>query len=67
MKFAILIAAAMIAFLGWRVAELERQRYALFVGMCDRDPLDPLPWIRCVARENPRTSQWWNLYYGVTG
>ena len=43
----------------WRVAEVERQRYALFTGHCDEFDIE------CLETADPRTSRLWNLYFGL--
>lgn len=67
MKGIAVLAIAVCVLLSFRVAELERQRYLIVTGVCERNVVDPLPWIRCLATKQPRTSWWWNLYYGVIG
>lgn len=66
MKIAVVVALGMVAFLGWRVTELERRYYTLLVGVCEKDRSGP-NFSKCVNDTQPRKSQWWNLYYGVVG
>jgi hypothetical protein len=55
----ILILAALVVWGAFRIADLERQRYALSTGLCAA--FDPA----CLAAVQPRTSWAWNLYYGL--
>ena len=43
----------------WRLADVERQRYALFVGICGPFAVDFLD------SAEPRTNRLWNLHYGL--
>jgi len=60
----ILIFGGALAFTGYRLADVERQNYAMVVGLCEVTTADPT-WINCLRDVQPRTSQWWNLYYGL--
>ena len=50
---------------GARLADVERQRYALFLGMCERSEADLGSFFRCLDDIQPRTSWSWNLWYGL--
>jgi hypothetical protein len=59
---------SLIFALGWtglRLADVERQRYALITGICEIDHADSHS-IDCLQSAEPRTSRLWNLYYGLT-
>jgi hypothetical protein len=52
-----------LGYITWRAGDVERQRYAMLVGMCP-DPvtgIDPV----CVAKAEPRTSRLWDVYYAL--
>lgn len=66
MKIAVFAAVGLVALLGWRVAELERQNYTMLLGACGADRLS-VSYHQCLKGYQPRTSQWWNLFYGVIG
>lgn len=59
----IIVLAATLAFTAYRLGEVERQRYAMLVGMCPGtvSMIDPV----CVAAAQPRENALWNLYYGL--
>ena len=59
----IVVLAAALAFVCFRLADVERQRYAMIVGMCPGtiSPIDPM----CVADAEPRENAAWNLLYGL--
>lgn len=50
-----------------RLVEVENQRYALLLGMCQRQDLIVLHDLGCLAKVETRTSWTWNLYYGLFG
>lgn len=52
--------------MGWRLADVERQRYALVTGICDIEQAQPRS-LDCLATAEPRVSWLWNLYYGILG
>ncbi|QCO54841.1 hypothetical protein EOK75_02980 [Pseudorhodobacter turbinis] len=54
-----------LAFTGWRLADVERQRYALLWGLCQSIPEAPRS-LDCLKEVQPRTSRLWNLFYGLT-
>jgi hypothetical protein len=60
----IVILAGALAFTAVRLADVERQRYAMLVGLCDLDPAVPSSY-KCLETVEPRTSRWWDLYYGL--
>lgn len=65
----IVLAAALI-WTSLRLADVERQRYALISGMCQTDSQSPstlAEMLDCVDTAEPRTSWLWNLWYGLTG
>lgn len=61
MKVIVLVAA--LAFVSWRLADVERQRYAAVVGMCPGTItlIDPV----CLSSAEPREGMLWNFAYGV--
>lgn len=67
MKYGIaLILALALVWVSWRLADVERQRYALFLGMCPSAMEGPQSLI-CLDTVKTRTSWLWNLYYGLKG
>lgn len=61
---AIAVLAVALAWTGWRLADVERQRYALIVGLCWIDTAQPHS-IDCLKTAEPRTNRLWDLYYGL--
>lgn len=55
-----------IAVLAWRLADVERRRYLLMTGMC-QNTWELSVYVDCLETKQPRTSWWWNLFYGVRG
>jgi hypothetical protein len=49
---------------GWRLADVERQRYPLLTGICEIEHADSHS-IYCLQSAEPRTSRLWDLYYGL--
>lgn len=53
--------------LGWtvyRLGDIERQRYALLIGMCTAENQIRID-TDCLERAEPRTSRAWNIFYGL--
>lgn len=50
-----------------RLADVERQRYALLIGLCQHDPQSARAPLECLQTVEPRTSWLWNLWYGLRG
>lgn len=63
MKATVTVRIAALAFVSWRLADVERQRYAAVVGMCPGTItlIDPV----CLASAEPRDGMIWNFAYGV--
>jgi hypothetical protein len=66
MRFLVLILLAALAWTASRLADVERQRYAMLVGLCELDESNPRPFIECLHTATPRTSPLWDLWYGLT-
>lgn len=60
----ILLLLCALAWSGWRLADVERQRYALVTGLCQITASNPSS-IECLRSAEPRESWLWNLYYGL--
>lgn len=61
---------ALVVLLVWtsiRLADVERQRYALLTGLCQPDPQSARALMDCLQAVEPRTSWLWNLWYGLRG
>lgn len=58
----VLLAVALI-YTGYRLAEVENQRYALSLGMCRSET--SLIDARCLATVETRTGMLWHVYYGL--
>ena len=68
LKTAVLLILVAVVFWGaFRLADVERQRYAMQSGLCGGEPPASLPTAACLISAQPRTSWWWNLFYGVSG
>lgn len=66
----ILALGASLVWTSLRLADVERQRYALVSGMCSTDPQSMsalIDMMDCVVAAEPRTSWLWNLWYGQSG
>ncbi|GCA52813.1 hypothetical protein KGO5_05279 [Sinorhizobium sp. KGO-5] len=60
----ILLLLCALAWFGWRLADVERQRYALATGLCQINASNPRS-IECLRGAEPRESWLWNLYHGL--
>lgn len=61
----IVVLAVVLCWLGGRLADVERQRYAMQVGLCGGGATAKPALVDCLRSAQPRTSWWWNLYYGL--
>ena len=61
----IVVLAAALAWASVRLADVERQRYAMFLGICPRDKTDLSAFFDCITHAQPRTSWMWDLWYGL--
>lgn len=64
--FLIIILTAALAYTAVRLADVERQRYAMFLGMCPRDEANLSAFFDCITNAEPRASWTWDLLYGLT-
>lgn len=62
----LLLLAVALGGVCWRLADVERQRYALVTGICDIDLAQPRS-LDCLATAQPRENWLWDLYYGLIG
>ena len=53
-----------LAFVLWRLGDVERERYALTVGMC-RDKSAVSPDASCLETVEPRKNRLWDIFYGL--
>lgn len=63
----LLVLVAIICWGAFRLADVERQRYAMQTGLCGGAPPAGLPAAACLVSAQPRTSWWWNLFQGISG
>jgi len=59
-----IVLIGILAFVLWRLGDVERERYALLVGMCrDKSPvgLDA----NCLETVEPRKNRLWDIFYGL--
>lgn len=61
-KFVTIILTVLLLWFGVRLVEVERQRYVMVTGLCV-----PAISVECLATARPRTSMFWDLFYGLTG
>ena len=61
----IILLVILLVFTAIRLADVERQLYALITGMCLRNA-ENLSMFDCLSKVQPRSSNWWNLFYGLT-
>ena len=54
-----------VLLLGATIVRVEKERYAMQVGMCPSTP--PLPgfYSQCLAKVETRTGWWWHIAYAV--
>lgn len=55
------------AALSWtllRLGDVERERYAMFVGLCQQSFIGVWD-TRCLETVEPRTSRIWDIWYGA--
>ncbi len=57
--------AAALAYTSLRLADVERQRTAMFLGMCLRDEANLSAFFDCLTNIQTRTSWAWDLWYGL--
>ena len=58
---------AALVLTGWRLIEIENQRYALLLGMChQQDSATPYDF-ECLEKVETRTSWIEHLYFGLFG
>lgn len=55
------------AFLTYRLAEVENQRYALLTGLCANNTKPAAINADCLAKAETRTHMLWHVYYGLKG
>lgn len=63
--FLILLLAASLVFVSLRLADVERQRYALMLELCPTVMSTPDAW-ECLETVRPRVSVWFDFYYGLS-
>jgi hypothetical protein len=61
---ALFILAGISAFSLWRLGDVERERYALILGMCRDQSILGLD-AHCLETVEPRESRIWDIYYGL--
>ena len=59
--------AVLLIWTSVRLADVERQRYALLTGLCQPDPQAARALMDCLQTVEPRTSWLWDLWYGLQG
>lgn len=70
MKTLVLIVSLVVnIWFGFVIVKLERFHYSTQVGLCGdyKNEVERFNMVRCLETKQPRTSDWWNLYYGLTG
>lgn len=60
----ILVLAITLGWTLWRLGDVERQRYVMLVGTCERDAVG-LWDFQCLETSEPRTSRLWDIAYGL--
>ncbi|MDQ0422464.1 hypothetical protein J2045_003512 [Peteryoungia aggregata LMG 23059] len=61
---ALFVLAGISAFSLWRLGDVERERYALILGMCRNQSTLGLD-ANCLETVEPRESRLWDIYYGL--
>ncbi|OWU80414.1 hypothetical protein ATO1_08665 [Phaeobacter sp. 22II1-1F12B] len=65
MRFSLILAlVVLLIFVCVKLADVERQRYALVTGLCPLG-MEPTEAIECLRVIRPRSSVLWNLFYGL--
>lgn len=70
MKNLVLVISLVVnVWFGFVIVKLERFHYSTQVGLCGdyKNELERYDMVRCLESKQPRTSDLWNLYYGLTG
>jgi hypothetical protein len=70
MKVLVVVLLVLVGYLADRVVRLENQRYALMVGMCQREIVPGarrVPDFNCLNDVQTRTWWGWHLFYAVVG
>lgn len=63
----IAVQLCIIVFMGYRLAHIENQRYALYLGMCDRDyGVVIIPDFKCLDNVETRIHWVWNLWFSFS-
>ena len=66
MKALVGLSIAALEFFGYRIAELENERYARQMQLCGVSPnVSFIEQARCYEQVEARTSSLWNFYYGL--
>ncbi len=63
--FLIIALAVALIYTIIRLADVERQRYAMFLYMCPRVEANLNTFFDCITNAQPRTSWTWDLWYGL--
>jgi hypothetical protein len=63
-NLAVVVLVLLAGFSLWRLGDVERQRYALSLGMCPQDEIG-LYNFKCMDEIEPRTSRLWDVFYGL--
>ena len=69
MKTFVLIASLIVnIWFGFVIVKLERFHYSTQIGICGnyKNELERFDVVKCLENNQPRTSDWWNLYYALT-
>jgi hypothetical protein len=64
----IAVLAALVIVFSVALVHTENQRYAMSIGMCQREGSPPglIEWDwRCLAKTETRTGWWWHVFYAV--
>ncbi len=63
----VLILITIVVWMGVRIADLERQNYAMITGLCAPETPSSLPSTECLMSVKSRESFLWDLFYGLLG
>ena len=63
-SFLIVLLAVALGWTLYRLGDLERQNYAMVVGLCKQDAIGILDF-KCLDTAEPRSSRVWDIFYGL--
>jgi len=63
----LLILLGFVVWLGSALVRVENERYALEVGLCQSNSIEPQVMFKCLKNVETRTGWWWHIFYALKG